>query len=1431
MPATSRFFVVFICAFALGTLCADPVLITTSTTIDPAPRTLNASGTTAYLVADGATLVFANGLGASGTDGGVFAYNGSASGMVLNFAPAPAAIAGNGAVRFQNNRADKHGGAIGITNNRVLLTLANAILELNSTGSGNGGALITNGTSRIHNAVFASNTAGASGGAFYGTGYATITQSHFDGNTAATHGGAVYRGGNTLILTGGTFSNNTAGTNGGAIYNTGANTSSFLTDVVFADNTANAGGALFANSGTVVVERARFKGNVAASSHGGAVNASTAASVVLADVTFTDNTAAGNGGAIFTNRGTLTIRATTSATSTGNKSSGTTGASGGFLYITGTNAIVNFDITGPDTRYVIGDANAADRTLDTIADGGSSGAAIGHVINKTGDGALVLNADNSNYRSAINITGGALLLGNAGAKLNASAYTVGGGALGGIGALSGSAAFLATSTLFVDGGLLTIVTTATTGVTLRDGAAIGGSGTLVLAGENNTLQLDAGAIAATVGAGKTLTLAAALTGGGVLEKRDSGTLLLANADSTFTGGVMLAGGTLAISNAAQLGATTNEIRFASASGATLRVDANEQTLANTITLAPASSGIIDTRTNTLALSGALASAADSTLTKTGAGALIFLDADATAFLGTLRVAQGSMRLATAGGSTAPATLTLGGALALENATLAFTLYDGVASDGYLESDRIHAVSLNITGANTIDVGGHIQSGTYNLGNLAALAPAVTLTVDGAEQLDDFRRKAVLKTSGSLLLVETQVDMSRALAWTGGTGATANLWTGAHVGQWTDTGTVTRFADGDRVTFQNTAAPIDIPTAVTVSDIIVSGNATTTFTGDTITADAASVVTGTLAGATGRLRKTGAGTLAFENAANTFHGGITLEGGVIAFTRAAQLDTPAINITGNGTLSLAASAEVEITAPISIAPETTAAIATADGGTLVLRGAITGSGALTKAGAGTLTLAASADYRGATLVQTGTLRAAAANVFARDSRHTVHSGAALDLAGHDQAVASLTSNRGLVNLSTAHLAIAGDYAAARGTLTLDLLLADGAEPRAGSLAISGSASGQTTVRIQLTDTRATADRSPLPASTPALITAGAASPGDAFALAGGSRFVVGAYDYLFLPDNAAAAREWRLVLDNFSPEIPAVAGTDAIALQAGRAAFDTLLARLDDLRISENPRARNADLWAGLAYRRDRANQTVYTGASIEIAGLQAGAGLVRKTGSRTFRLGLFADLLDAEMELSRGTRTKADIRGAGLYAALAGQAWNAAVIVRGARAGYDISAPGASTFSTDGDDIGATIQIGRAFGTKSGWRVEPLAAFEHQCHDIDNTTDRFGRMYEIADFTSLAARLAVAFDRAWPLKRGHLIPRVRLSALHEFDGETRMAIAGDAIKADFGGLSAELDAGLIWRGGGRWAASASVTARAGGKFDGYTLRLGADCAW
>lgn len=217
-----------LCAAALGAgalpLSAQ-VYITTGTALNPAPRSENT--TFDYRVADGATLSFLNAdlsLVAGGTgSGAVFSYAGS-SVRSLSIQPdgpldAPAGVrTGGGAAVFENNTAAKNGGAISIANNRVTLTLAGVAFAQNRALAGNGGALVTNGPSRVDRGVFTGNTASANGGAFSNTGSAWLTNMRFEGNGAGSNGGAIYNSTNSVTLSGGTFSTNTAGGSGGAVY-------------------------------------------------------------------------------------------------------------------------------------------------------------------------------------------------------------------------------------------------------------------------------------------------------------------------------------------------------------------------------------------------------------------------------------------------------------------------------------------------------------------------------------------------------------------------------------------------------------------------------------------------------------------------------------------------------------------------------------------------------------------------------------------------------------------------------------------------------------------------------------------------------------------------------------------------------------------------------------------------------------------------------------------------------------------------------------------------------------------------------------------------------------------------------------------------------------------------------------------------------------
>ncbi|WP_026606988.1 autotransporter domain-containing protein [Methylocapsa acidiphila] len=88
------------------------------------------------------------------------------------------------------------------------------------------------------------------------------------------------------------------------------------------------------------------------------------------------------------------------------------------------------------------------------------------------------------------------------------------------------------------------------------------------------------------------------------------------------------------------------------------------------------------------------------------------------------------------------------------------------------------------------------------------------------------------------------------------------------------------------------------------------------------------------------------------------------------------------------------------------------------------GVLSGSGALAKAGVGTLTLSGSNVYTGATLVNGGTLRAGSAGAFASTSAFTVASGATLDLNGFSQTIGSLAGG-GVVNVGTNNLTVGGD----------------------------------------------------------------------------------------------------------------------------------------------------------------------------------------------------------------------------------------------------------------------------------------------------------------------------------------------------------------------------------------------------------------------
>ena len=144
---------------------------------------------------------------------------------------------------------------------------------------------------------------------------------------------------------------------------------------------------------------------------------------------------------------------------------------------------------------------------------------------------------------------------------------------------------------------------------------------------------------------------------------------------------------------------------------------------------------------------------------------------------------------------------------------------------------------------------------------------------------------------------------------------------------------------------------------------------------------------------GSVTQAGPGTLTLTGT-NTYTGGTTLDAGTLAVSADANLgrSTGGLSFAG-GTLQLLTGFS------------TGRAITLATGGgtidtgtnTATLSSAIAGAGGLTKEGTGVLIVSGIDNYRGATQVNAGTLRAGAADAFSAASAYTLAAGATLDLA--------------------------------------------------------------------------------------------------------------------------------------------------------------------------------------------------------------------------------------------------------------------------------------------------------------------------------------------------------------------------------------------------------------------------------------------------
>jgi MYXO-CTERM domain-containing protein len=521
-----------------------------------------------------------------------------------------------------------------------------------------------------------------------------------------------------------------------------------------------------------------------------------------------------------------------------------------------------------------------------------------------------------------------------------------------------------------------------------------------------TLALANSTVADITGAGN-LTIGAAITGAGknlIKDGTGAGKLILTGNNSGLTGGVFINNGIVQAGNTNALGTGTTTI----SNGATLELSGGiSPTNAISVSgLGSGSAGAIHNVSGTNTASGTLTLGSDTkiaadtgtTLNLTGnvTGTSSNLDLAGAGIVNLNRISTGT------GGVTVDSTGTVN-----FNGTTTANTYTG------LTTVNSGTLVLNKTaGTDAIGTGGlDIAGGTVQLGASNQIDDTAAVKIDNS---GTFNLNG--KTETIAQLNSTSAAATTAL----GTGGSLTI-TGAGNLNSSYAGTLT----GSSTSSLNVN---------TTGKVYLSGNdagfaGTTNITNGTLNASGSNNVLGT-----GAVNVTSTGNLQLQ-------GGISLANAVTLNSTGTSGGGAIDNFAGNNTLS----------GPVTV---TGASRIQSDAGTLtvagnvglgtntlnvggasntVINGAISGTGGLTKDGAGTLTLGTANSFTGATAINAGTIIANATSVFNNTAALTVASGAALNLNNLSQTIGSLAGG-GAVNFgSGGTLNLTGGSATFSGTL--------------------------------------------------------------------------------------------------------------------------------------------------------------------------------------------------------------------------------------------------------------------------------------------------------------------------------------------------------------------------------------------------------------
>jgi len=764
--------------------------------------------------------------------------------------------------------------------------------------------------------------------------------------------------------------------------------------------------------------------------------------------------------------------------------------------------------------------------------GGAGGIGIegqGLTINDTGAIVGGLSGNGTTRADAIDLTGGSNML-----TLNSGFSITGNIGVDGLGTTltinqTGSTTLASAITgtgALIDNGSGTLILTGAN--TITGGTTINGSATLQIGNGGAAGSLagniaDNGALVFDLSGSQTVT--GAISGSGTLAQQGAGVLTLTNGSNSFAGGTSVSFGTLAITSDGALGAPGGGVALSN--GGTLQFDSSVLS-ARTIALGTAG-GTINTLGNTDTLTGVISGSTGLTVAGASGGALVLLQTE-TYGGGTTINSGGTLQLGN-GGTAGSITGNV-----IDNGTFAFDRSDPVTFSGAISGtgglSLLSGGTLVLTGANsyqgvttinggTLQVGngGSVGSlGTGNVNDNGTLAFDVTPgpttyagTISGSGSLHDMAGTLIL-TGNSTYAGGTTIDPGATLQ-IGNGGATgaiggAILDNGALVtdltgpltlsGQITGSGTLTQEGTGVlTITANNsygggttiTAGLINFNSASNfgTGQITLNGGgvqwASHTSTdistqlaplgvnGGSFDTDGNNVTLSSGISGSGGLTKLGNGVLTLV-AANTYVGGTIVDAGLIDFSSASNFGSG--KITGNGGgLQWAASTTTDISSDLNPIGANGILFDT-NGNNVTLASPLSGSGGVTKLGAGILTLSGVETYTGATVVSAGTLNVTgsipAATSGTPNSSVTVDSGATLEGTGTIPALKALggstiipgtgASGSLFVQDGTATSSVAGTLVINLTSAGSNALTITGASGLGGKLSLNPTGSGFT-----------------------------------------------------------------------------------------------------------------------------------------------------------------------------------------------------------------------------------------------------------------------------------------------------------------------------------------------------------------------------------